>query len=57
MDEKRMFATMRQMAWERAKGELQAVLTTYWDEPEKFEQMNRELKKFIRKVEDEGIHE
>ena len=57
MDEKRMFATMRQMAWERAKGELQAMLTIYWDETEKFEQMSRELKEFIRKVEDEGMHE
>ena len=57
MDEKRMFATMRQMAWERAKGELQAMLTTYWDEPEKFEQMSRGLKEFIRKVEDGGMHE
>lgn len=57
MDEQRMFATMRQMAWERAKGELFAMLQTYWDRQEQFDKMNLELKEFIKKVEDESLHE
>jgi hypothetical protein len=57
MDEQRMFATMRQMAWERAKGELSAMLRTYWDNQEKFENMNSELEAFIQKVEEDGLHE
>lgn len=57
MSEQRIFATMRHMAWERAKGELQAMLQTYWDNQEKFENMNAELKAFIEKVEGEGFNE
>ena len=31
MDEQRIMRTMRTMAWERAKGELQSMLQTFWD--------------------------
>ena len=30
--DERILRTLRAQAWERAKGELQAVLQTYWDE-------------------------
>ena len=47
----------RQMAWERAKGELQSILVTYYGEAPKFKDMNKEISKFIETVEDEGLAE
>lgn len=50
---------MRNMAWERAKGEIRAMLQTYnrEDDGDKFEQMAWELSKFIETVEDKGLQE
>jgi hypothetical protein len=48
---------MRNMAWERAKGELHSMLHTYWDEGNKFVAMSNEITRFVRYVEDHGLHE
>jgi hypothetical protein len=45
---------LRGMAWERAKGELQAMLPTYHGEAEKFEAMTRAIEEFVKQVEEEG---
>jgi len=57
MSERRIFMTMRQMAWERAKGEIESMLRTYWDEEEKFEEIDKAFRDFVGHVEDHGLHE
>ena len=48
------------MAWQRAKGELHALLQTYvnsgdsGDSGDKFEKMDAAVEAFIKQVEDEG---
>lgn len=53
----RVIRTMRHMAWERAKGELKAMMCAYWEDGEQFSELNKLAKEFIKKVEDEGLHE
>jgi len=53
----RVFASMRQMAWERAKGELKSMTCAMWDDCEKFDAFDNLLNEFIEKVEEEGLHE
>jgi len=49
---------LRQMAWERAKGELTSMLVTYSpDDRNEFNEMNAAIHKFVEKVEDNGLHE
>ena len=58
--EDRVLRTLRAQAWERAKGELQAVLHTYWDGPgndQKFREMDAAVKQLISTVEDNGLAE
>ena len=45
------------MAWERAKGELRSMLTTYWGEPEAFKKLELKIEDFIIDVESNGDHE
>jgi hypothetical protein len=53
-------AILRAQAWERAKGELNSVLVTYYpdysksDASEEFEKADKLIRNFIRKFEDEG---
>ncbi len=52
--------TMRAMAWCRAKGELEAMLNTYWGEGEdgdKYDKASTAIKDFIGHVEAEGLQE
>ncbi len=53
--------TMRAQAWERAKGELAAMLVTFWGsdgaKEGPFDSLQSEVQSFITKVEDEGLHE
>jgi hypothetical protein len=49
--------TMRAMAWERAKGELQSILVTFWGEQDSFEQLTKEIDAFVKQVEDNGLAE
>lgn len=57
MEDSREIRTMRHMAWERAKGELEALLSTYWGHDGDYERMCAEVEKFIDKVQSEGYHE
>ena len=48
---------LRAMAWQRAKGELHALLQTYvnsGDSGNTFEKMGAAVEAFIKQVEDEG---
>jgi len=49
--------TMRQMAWERAKGELRAGLATFWADIDSHEQAKKEIDRFIEKIEGDGLME
>jgi hypothetical protein len=45
------------MAWERAKGEMRAMLQTFWSGHEHYEELSSLIEDFIKKVEDDGLQE
>lgn len=56
--------TLRHQAWERAKGELNAMIATTWPDtgPHKpdrdhFQRMMKKIKEFIECIEGEGLQE
>lgn len=62
----KIVATMRQMAWERAKGELRSMYGTFWPsfssgtsvkDESNFEEFTAEVEKFIEHIEDNGLQE
>lgn len=56
--EEKILSTLRGQAWERAKGELQAVLQTYWDGPEKdqkYRAMAAAVNQLVSTVEENGL--
>ena len=53
-DEYRTQAILRQMAWQRAKGELLSILETYWNEKAEFEELQDMFVKFIDMIETES---
>lgn len=48
---------LRRMEWERAKGQLNAIMQTFVDERNKFERMQSVLDDFVATVEGEGLYE
>lgn len=48
---------MRQMAWERAKGELNSMLVTYVNDNDSYKKLSEAIKKFIKNVEDNALQE
>lgn len=58
--EEKILRTLRAQAWERAKGELNAVLQTYWDghgKDHKYQDMAAAVRELIATVEDNGLAE
>lgn len=53
-EESREIRNLRMMAWERAKGELQSMLCTYWNNGN-FNQANTLINEFIKNIEDEEL--
>ncbi len=56
----KILRTLRHQAWCRAKGELEAVLTTFWDGPDNDQQyhdMESAVRQFVADVEDSGLAE
>ncbi len=49
--------TMWMMAWSRAKGELDAMLCSYWGSDETFKEMQIQITNFVKEVEDQGLQE
>lgn len=62
-----LLKTQRQMAWERAKGELRSMMVTFWCYPdrdiegrltnEQYHKLDEAVNQFITKIEDEGLQE
>jgi len=50
----RIIRNMRSMAWERAKGELNSMLHTYWDDKDRFQKILNAIDKFVELIENEG---
>jgi len=61
MEGELVIRNLRQMAWERAKGELYSMKHTFWmdglDPDSQFSRLSAEISKFILEVEDNGLHE
>lgn len=61
MTDENILRALRGQAWERGKGELRAVLQTFFGEgaarPGQFDQFDAEVAKFIAVVEGEGLAE
>lgn len=47
-------AILRRQAWQRAKGELNSILDTYYGEENKFEPMSNAIDDFVARVEENG---
>ena len=56
MEESDEIRILRHMAWERAKGELRAMRTTYCSNSN-FLKMSEEIEEFIDLIESRGLHE
>ena len=59
-DDSRVRITLRDMAWERAKGELYSMLCTFWgsegENPKFFDEVKAAIDEFVEKIEqDLGI--
>jgi hypothetical protein len=49
--------TLRAICWERAKGELMAMLNTYWEDERSYEKIKIKIKVFIEDTEMNGLQE
>lgn len=53
--------TLRMQAWERAKGELHSLLSSFWsqtdEERDQYNELHNLVKAFISKIEEEGYAE
>ena len=50
----------RNMAWERAKGELKSMLHTFWGDTAiegQYDKFDAKLEEFVTDIEDNGLHE
>jgi len=54
MPESREIENLRQMAWERAKGELRSILHTYWDMNPALERLEPVIENFITDIQENG---
>ena len=50
-------AMLREQAWERAKGELQSMLHTFYGDRERYTELAEAIRTFIKNIEDEGLDE
>lgn len=53
----RTFNVLRYMAWERAKGELNSMLTTFYGEQNNYITLKKAIDDFIKDIEDNGKHD
>jgi hypothetical protein len=60
MTDERVLRCLRAQAWSRAKGELEAMLDTFYADTSSegnFRRLDDAKNEFVRFVEDEGLHE
>lgn len=50
-------AIMRNMAWERAKGELESMRVTFYGREEQYKELDKKIREFVKDVEDYGLQE
>lgn len=50
-------AILRAQAWERAKGELNAMLVTIYNDPKKYEELASTVKQLVEHIEENGLQE
>ena len=55
MDNEALLRALRFQAWERAKGELQAVLVTYLVNSDKYQRLNKCVEDFVKHVEEHKL--
>ena len=55
--DERVLRTMRMMAWARAKGEIDSILSTFWGEEEQFDRLTQAITVFVKEVEDNALAE
>ena len=56
--EDKIIRNLRQMAWERAKGELKGMTHTFWEyNNPNFDLLRAAISEFILKIEDNGLQE
>ena len=56
-EETRTIAVIRNMAWDRAKGELNSMLQTIYGDQDKFEELESAISEFVNLVEENGLQE
>lgn len=59
MSEEWVIRNLRNMAWERAKGELLSMRHTFWSGKtgHQFEELTDKIERFIKDIEENGLHE
>ncbi len=58
MSEERVIRNLRNMAWERAKGELKSMKHTFWESnTDQYDSLNSKIEQFIENIEINGLHE
>lgn len=58
-DSKTVIRTLRAMAWERAKGELNSMRHTFWgftEDEQKFSELDLKIEEFIKNIEDDELY-
>ena len=57
MDSSIVIRTLRHQAWDRAKGELNSMMGTFWhgETGKCYEELDKAIKDFIKAVEDENL--
>jgi hypothetical protein len=61
MTDMNIIRTLRCMAWQRAKGELQSMLQTFWSQDDsrdgQYDGLKDAIKEFVRDVQERGLQE
>ena len=59
MDDHRVLQVLRCQAWDRAKGELQSMLVTFYGsgQDNKFKKLSDAIYRFVEEIEENGLQE
>lgn len=55
--EEKVIRNMRHRDWAKAKGYLIGILSTFWNDHPNYYQLKEVIEKFIKEVEDNGLHD
>lgn len=51
-EEYRIITAMRDMEWERVKGMLNGIITSFWDDEKEYDRVRENVRKFISAMDD-----